>query len=408
MQLLSPSDEARRENGCLQRPPAQQTALIDRQRHADVGRDVRGHRPITAHTGVVSEPTQGLKAAGAAKGSETLSQFLARVLDQLSLSAWLPSASLVLMTGIAVSLRGVLDDPKSPAGAIPKIAKSVALLAGSGFGGALLALGAVIVLTMLTQAFAFEAIRLLEGYWGTARWSESLADRRCRHFASVRSALEKRRQVSLESAWASAETQLVAQELERQKNGETFLTPDMLEVLKAAVLGREAIVKLTDKTAVVKALQTPWEPFASPEMIRRRNNLSKRIRDYPEPGRELPTRLGNIMRRFEDRTQERQLEGYVMKVFHTLPLSLQIDHDDQRNRLDLYASMVFVLLFGGVVSAVALITHPMYAVAATALSWMAAILSYRAAMASARAYGGILVTIVEHVNAKEPTPTARD
>jgi hypothetical protein len=177
-------------------------------------------------------------------------------------------------------------------------------------------------------------------------------------------------------------------------------------VLKAAVLGRQSIVKLTDKAAVVRALKTPWEPFAAPEMIRRRNNLLKRLRDYPEPGRELPTRLGNIMRRFEDATRERQLERYIMKVFDTLPISMQIDHDDQRNRLDLYASMVFVLLFSGVVSAVALVTHPPYAAGAAALCCMAATLSYRAAMASARAYGGALLTIVEHVHAKERTPSA--
>jgi hypothetical protein len=354
----------------------------------------------------VSEPNHGLKAVGAAKGAETLSQFLARVLDQLSLSAWLPSACLVLISGIALSLRSVLDDPKSPASFVPRITKSVALLAGSGLGGALLGLGAVTVLTMLTQAFAFEAIRVLEGYWGTSRWSESLADRRCRHFGGVRGALEKRRKEAIESAWASAETELVNQELERQKNGEKHLTPDMLEVLKAAVLGRQSIVKLTDKAAVVRALKTPWEPFAAPEMIRRRNNLLKRLRDYPEPGRELPTRLGNIMRRFEDATRERQLERYIMKVFDTLPISMQIDHDDQRNRLDLYASMVFVLLFSGVISAVALVTHPPYAAGAAALCCLAAILSYRAAMASARAYGGALLTIVEHVHAKERTPLA--
>ena len=168
----------------------------------------------------MSEPTHGLKAAGTAKGSETLSQFLARVLDQLSLSAWLPSASLVLVIGIAFSLRGVLDHSAAPAGAVPKITRAVALLAGSGLGGALLALGAVVVLTMLTQAFAFEAIRVLEGYWGTSKWTEAMADRRCRHFADVRSSLEERRRAALESAWASAEAKLIGQELERQKNGE--------------------------------------------------------------------------------------------------------------------------------------------------------------------------------------------
>ena len=92
------------------------------------------------------------------------------------------------------------------------------------------------------------------------------------------------------------------------------------------------------------------------------------------------------MRRFEDRTNERQLESYIMRVFDSLPLSMQVDHDDQRNRLDLYASMVFVLVFSGVVSAGALAGHARYGIAAAALCLSAAILSYRAAMARARAY----------------------
>jgi hypothetical protein len=58
-----------------------------------------------------------LQSAAATKATETLSQFLARILDQLSISAWLPSAALVFIGGLALSLRmssSTQSAPRSP------------------------------------------------------------------------------------------------------------------------------------------------------------------------------------------------------------------------------------------------------------------------------------------------------
>ena len=84
---------------------------------------------------------------------ESLSQLIARILDQLSVSAWLPAAALVF----SLLFLGTLHVKKDVSKTIHDItrinAASLALLVGG-----------VVITTMLTQAFEFEAIRLLEGY----------------------------------------------------------------------------------------------------------------------------------------------------------------------------------------------------------------------------------------------------
>lgn len=54
----------------------------------------------------------GAAESGTSKPIETLSQFVARVLSQLSLSAWLPSAALVLALDLVAQLGAVLDAGK--------------------------------------------------------------------------------------------------------------------------------------------------------------------------------------------------------------------------------------------------------------------------------------------------------
>ena len=120
--------------------------------------------------------------ASSGKARESLSQFVARVLDQLSLSAWLPSAALVLSLAFTYHLAraldaerhavaGILSAPQSPGA----LSDALTGLAHTSLGGALLLIMAVVVLTIATQAFAFEAIRTLEGYWGTWRPVEWVA-----------------------------------------------------------------------------------------------------------------------------------------------------------------------------------------------------------------------------------------
>jgi hypothetical protein len=126
------------------------------------------------------------------------------------------------------------------------------------------------------------------------------------------------------------------------------------------------------------------------ELLRRRANVEKQLTDFPRPERTLPTRLGNILRAHEDQLGRQSVESFIQDVFDELPQSLREDHDEQRTRLDLYCSMVFMVAVG-VVRFIP--QHWPYAVGSAAIGAVGMWLMYRAALATARAYGQLLVAI---------------
>jgi hypothetical protein len=151
-----------------------------------------------------------------------------------------------------------------------------------------------------------------------------------------------------------------------------------------------------------KAVAFPWRDFAEPSLNRRLDSLDKALRDYPRPKREIPTRLGNVLRAYEDRTGARRPESFVQRVFDHLPFSMQVDHDDARNRLDLYAAMVLVMPVAGLIAFGLLAPYWQYAGAFLAICVIGAYSSYLAAVASARAYGPILANIAGFVRKQGP------
>jgi hypothetical protein len=345
------------------------------------------------------QPTGALEAAsGSAKTAETLSQFVARVLDQLSLSAWLPSAALVLTAATVLQLGATLDADPSPTGAGAAVGQALGSIAAVSLGGAVVLVVAIVVLTILTQAFAFEAIRVLEGYWGTLRPTEALADRRARKFEDARAALSERQADLTRRAWRSAREAIETAQSQAAARGDTdsdfcTWTPDMLAYLGSKLLGQATLVQVTPDQRI-RALAIPWERFAPPDLLRRQVNVDKRLRDYPRPGRALPTKLGNVLRAHEDQTARDRVETFVLELYDTLPATLQRQHDEHRNRLDLYCSMVFVLLFVAAVAVGRLAgQHPGWAAGCAGLLFAGIWLSYRAAVASARVYGLLIVEI---------------
>jgi hypothetical protein len=265
---------------------------------------------------------------------------------------------------------------------------------------------AITVLTMLTQAFSFEAIRVLEGYWGTARVVERVAEYRVSRHRRRRERLFQRRQELIRLAWLGAKERIERIETERRRRGQR-------RVMTAAMIGRLEAQILRTKTPRGKV--TPeqqkrvdtyeWERWAQADVLRRRVNVDKRLRDYPGTERILPTRLGNVLRAHENqiRKDRDELESFVQQIFDKLTPSLQESHDQQRNRLDLYCSMTFVVALTGLLG-IARFTpqHWPYSVAAAGTAAIGTWIMYRAALATARAYGQLLVTIV---NVTKPDPS---
>ena len=250
-------------------------------------------------------------ASPVASATQTLSQFVARVLDQLSLSAWLPSAALVLLLDFTFHLGAVLDSGSQPHNPADITGVAVAGMGRIGVSGAVLLVIAVAVLTMLTQAFAFEAIRVLEGYWGTFRPVEWVASLRCAMHCCKLTRLGRRRDGLTKKALEAAVKEINAR---RQK---PYVTPNMESVLKALEFGTKPAVTLSS-TEEKRLRKVVWENYAPPEPMRRRVNIDKRIRDFPRADHVLPTRLGNILRYHEDKRDTEDIESFVQDVFDDL------------------------------------------------------------------------------------------
>lgn len=106
--------------------------------------------------------------------------------------------------------REVRSEKGSPSEAFKKITDF-------GFPQVVVVLGvaAVIVGTVATQAFEFESIRALEGYWGPGRIREAVARWRCQRHISKRKHLEDRRLAALLASFAYADIEMKRREHRR-------------------------------------------------------------------------------------------------------------------------------------------------------------------------------------------------
>lgn len=87
---------------------------------------------------------------------EGLSAFVARVLDQLALSAWLPAA--FLAAGVAILLEFHSQKSASTLNAVGRLTTNPGQVL-------VIIVPLLVIATVVTQAFSFEFIRALEGYW---------------------------------------------------------------------------------------------------------------------------------------------------------------------------------------------------------------------------------------------------
>jgi hypothetical protein len=261
------------------------------------------------------------------------------------------------------------------------------------FAAVLLLIAGVIVATTLTQAFEFEAIRLLEGYWGPGPVQIALAELLCRWQTWRRARLIRRHDAAAQQAFDAAMPTIVDNE---------DLSTRAIKILRARVFRERLPTSAMSPEELRQANAYDWLKHVPATPRRRLDAMAAALRRYPaEDCRILPSRLGNALRYHEERVHDRgigenELEHYVEAVFDELPATLKLAHDQHRARLDVYCSLVLVFALTGVIGIGLLATYGREHVLATAaaaavLTW----LSYRAAIASASAYGGILELIVE-------------
>lgn len=325
-------------------------------------------------------------------GKSTLSQFTAKVLDQLSLSAWFPA--LLLTCSLTLLLQFRSQKSMSLADALQSITddwKQVLLLA----------IPVLLLATVITQAFSYGAIRFLEGYWNSLvplGWFRPYA---IRWQAGRRRRVADRRKSAAQAAFAA-------------------IRPDLQETYSAALVGalevqamEGSVPELAEVDARIYRLTT-WRATCHAWDLAKVDRYDRARADYPRhPGRVMPTRLGNVQRAFEDdlRNAGADLVGFAMRSRSLVSPTVQLQHDQFRERLDMYCTLVFVALVCAVLTGGLLVGHipdksSRWAAGLAAfflgLSWT----SYVSAVASARGYGATLRVMDDAVEKAGDTATA--
>ncbi len=323
---------------------------------------------------VIEEPSAGRRTAGEG-GLSTLSQLAARILQQLSLSAWLPAAVLAATFTLEYQFRD--SSVQGLGGALSRITHDVGQFL-------LLIIPVMVLTTMVTQAFSFGSIRVLEGYWlrpsPLRRARNRLIKRQVRRFDGLR---ERRREAALQAfAWARPTL------LERKVPAEVI---NGLE-LEAATGRRMA---LDEGPVKDKYGQLRWWTYCRSWEVAKVEQFDIQIADYTaSAARKLPTRLGNVQRHYEDGLDMAgdNLRTFVMRNKPLVSPAVQLQHDQFRARLDMYCTLVFVAIGCVAVTLGLLLTKvPWWAViivcaAFLIFGWVA----YLSAIASAHGYGATL------------------
>jgi hypothetical protein len=321
-----------------------------------------GAQPIPATA--TPEPEPAPKATG-------VSEFLGGVLSQLSFSSWLPATMLVGEGAVLLQLRSQHN---------ANIGDAIEALAGMKWGALVVLLFALILSTMITQAFEFEVIRLLEGYIDLrTRWIQAVVDARIRRYRSKRQRMLGLFQNRKEAAFAEALPTLA----------EKF-DPGFIAAVREAATEDPPTVDVSDDDRA-DAAAFDWQQFAGSPAVYKLTSLHTLLWDYPAEHRIMPTRLGNVLRAAEDRLESTggDLEGFVIRNHDRLPAMLRDQHREYRTRLDMYCSLTLIFSILAVASVVLLwpVGSPWAVVLFTGLNAGLAAVAYEAAVASARGYG---------------------
>lgn len=332
-----------------------------------------------------SSPESGAKkatesaSAAEQKASEPLpgvSAFVARVLEQLSLSAWLPGSFLAVNLTVLVQLRS-LGESASASAFLDAIAANWESILLS-------AIPVLILSVLIIQASSFASIQFLEGYGGArgpGRW--------------VRSAMIR---WQVRSANALHVRRMRAQARAFDKAEHRWDEPtEVVAALWADSRGRQLPELRPEHRARLDKFG--WRDECNPWDLARIEEMVEQEKDFPELSRTLPTRLGNVLRSTEDVLQVdgSEVTDFVYHRRELAPARIRLQHDQFRTRLDMYSTLVLVSGALAPISFGLLWEHVNISIIATsAIGFLVfAIVSYRAAISSARGYCRILKAMNE-------------
>ncbi len=290
-------------------------------------------------------------ASQAVENSTAVNELLARTLSLLGVSSWFPSIA------ATVGVVFLHDLHQSDDFGVYGAAETLAGSEWQRWVGIALA---VVLVNVVTQPFQYSMIRAMEGYWAPNRATRAASRALVNRHVRKRAGLNKRRL-----------------QLARKRDGET---------------GK-----------------------ASPSLERDLEAVRRSFFDYPKQERVMPTRLGNVLRSFEDRASTVAgvpMETWIGHVIATSPDRIVKEHDMHRLRLDMYVHLFFVWLTG-LIAAVALVVVAVAgelalnevwvdAVVLVALLTTLGLVARSAALRSTAAYGSALVSLATDFTSREP------
>ena len=338
----------------------------------------------------------------------------ARILEQLSLTAWLPASLLVANVYLLVGVRLVEKDPKQEDRlSLYPLRSVLGTLNENAWGIFFLLIVGVVLATLITQSLEYSSIRFLEGYWGgsaltaapTALGTKVQAKRQ----SLVHSRADRVERRALESAMDWVRRDIAKRYGQAEPEATTFI--DAVRAVASGELGSLEPKLQTQAESYFRA--KTWMRGAAPYYRGRAQALSIRLKAFPNDGsRLLPTRLGNTMRSFEERLQGHsegaKMRGYLYAHLHAIPPMLMNEHDRYRNRLDMYAVMTLLCAVLTPLNFVALLgILPLNVVASTSGAFaLLSYFSYRGAISAALDYGPILLAIDAAIMAPKSAQTA--
>jgi hypothetical protein len=309
---------------------------------------------------------------------ESFSRFVTRILDQLSISSWLPAIMLICNLALILQLRSQHNFD---------LGDAIRVLTAKPLGILIVLILSIVVTSIVTQAFEFQAIRLLEGYWGSIRILSGLSELRTRRHVSRLKRLRKRYNDYLRRAFSEARERMLDENVPRE----------IIEILDKQRRGEP--LDGEDRALVARAERVGWRRYAHPELLRRMDAAESMILEYPQPHRILPTTLGNTLRSREDqlsREPHENLEEFVLRRYEQMTPELKIQHRRFRSQLNIYCLLTFIFLGLAVVSEATLVRSRADLVGSAAFVAVYAALSfvsYRAAIAAASGYVSVLGVI---------------
>lgn len=317
-----------------------------------------------------SSPESDIKPELALVSREGISVFIARVLDQLTLSAWLPAALFTAAAALLLQFRRQ--------GSV-NLLHAVRMLTVDPVRVLVLMIPLLVIATIVTQAFSFEAIRTLEGYWRRRGLAGCARTFMIRRHVRRKEATTRRRHRALERAFYIAEPRML-------KDKVPF---PVVNAHKAEAFEIEQ-PSLTDEERE-EFIATDWRDWSDAWVLAKVDHLSNDKKAYPDTSRVLPTRLGNLLRATEDQLKNTggDLQGFVLQQYALAPRRVQMQHDQFRNRLEMYCTLVFVSVSLLLLTPITLLGRGIdyIAIIIVSVSFAAlSVASYLAALASAGGY----------------------